>query len=87
MINCETVAQEFIDIEMECPNENSVEILEADESFDELVRVFRKKYIHEVLEVDTAEENLEELDVFEENFVDADIVHEISNVEELLLCQ
>ena len=41
-----------IDIEMECSDEDCVEILEADRSFG-------KKYIQEVLEVDADEENLE----------------------------
>ena len=78
-----------IDLEMESSDEDSVELLEAEQSFDELVKVLGRKYIQEVLEVDEDEENLEELDVFEEeNFGDTDIVRKVFDVDdEPLTCQ
>ena len=90
MLNCGSIAQDVItiDVEKEDLEEDFVEILEVDESFDELVRVLGKRYLQEVLEVGADEENLEELEVFEENFVDTDIIQEISDDDdELLSCQ
>ena len=90
MRNGETVAQDVItiDIEMECSDEDSVEILEADRSCDELVSVLGKKYIQEVLEVDIDEENFEELNVFgDEISGDTDMINEVFEDDEPLSCE
>ena len=65
---------------MECSNEDSIEVLDDNESLNELVRLFGKKYVQEELTVEADEENLEELDIFEDNVADGDIIHDISNV-------
>ena len=91
MRNSETIEEGVvpIDLEMESSDEDSVELLEADKSFDELIKILGRKYIHEVLAVDEDKDNLEELDVFEEeNFGDTDIIYEVFDEEdEPLTCQ
>ena len=96
MRNCETIEQGIL--EMDCSDDDVIKLSEdsmngstrkeTDDTFDELVKVLGKKYVKEVFAMDIDEDNLEELDVFEnENSVYTDEVNEVFEDNEPLSCE
>ena len=63
-----------------------VEVLNNPESLDKLISLYGMKYMQGVLSVEDDEENSEDLGIFKEESDDVEIVKEIANIGNLLLC-